>query len=126
MRTIIAGSRNIWSYMAVDTVIRLSGWEISWVVCGMAPGVDSVGWAWAHVNGIPIVEYPADWNRFGKSAGYRRNEEMARNADALIAVWDGSSKGTKHMVKIAADCGLLVGVWVLKDGALRYLEKMSS
>lgn len=61
MKTIIAGSRHLWSYTLVERAIDESSFAISEVVCGMAPGVDSVGWAWAYVNGIKIVEMPADW-----------------------------------------------------------------
>lgn len=106
MRTIIAGSRTIWDYNLVDDVVSESGFLISTVVCGMAPGVDSVGWAIAYVNGIKVDEFPADWERFGKSAGPRRNAEMAMNADALIAIWDGESRGTRDMISIANRKGL--------------------
>ena len=49
---------------------------------------------------------PADWNKHGKSAGYRRNEEMAKVADACICFWDGVSKGTMHMINLAKEYGL--------------------
>ena len=45
--------------------------------------------------------FNADWDKFGKSAGYKRNEQMGNHADALIAIWDGKSKGTMHMISIA-------------------------
>lgn len=45
--------------------------------------------------------YPADWKKYGSSAGYIRNDEMAKYADCLIAFWDGKSKGTKHMIDLA-------------------------
>ena len=48
-----------------------------------------------------MLSFPADWDKYGKAAGYKRNEEMARNADALIAFWDGKSRGTKHMIDLA-------------------------
>ena len=54
--------------------------------------------------------YPAQWKKFGKRAGYRRNEQMAEVADALIAFWDGSSRGTKHMIDIMNEKNLLVRV----------------
>ena len=106
MRTIIAGTRSIWNYDALDYAIGKSDWNITQVVCGMAPGMDSVGWAWAHVNNIPIAEFPADWAGLGKYAGLHRNIEMARNADALILIWDGTSRGSGHMLKTARHAGL--------------------
>ena len=67
----------------------------------MAKGPDRIGKLWADDYGYPVKTYPADWDNFGKSAGYRRNEEMVKNADALIAFWDGKSPGTKHMIDLA-------------------------
>lgn len=101
MRTIIAGSRDIWSYDLLEQVIDEIEWPITSVVCGMAPGADSVGWAWAHINSVPIDERPADWNGKGKSAGIIRNVEMANNADTLILLWDGQSHGSQHMLSVA-------------------------
>jgi hypothetical protein len=43
--------------------------------------------------------FPADWNKFGKSAGHVRNQAMADYADILLAFWDGKSTGTKSMIK---------------------------
>lgn len=101
MRTIIAGSRGIWSYDLLERAIDEIDWPITTVVCGMARGADSVGWAWAYINGIPIDEHPADWKLTGKKAGIIRNIEMAIQADALILLWDGRSLGSQHMLGVA-------------------------
>lgn len=77
---------------------------------GKAKGPDSHGERWAYANDIPVDDYPADWDRHGKAAGAMRNEEMACNADALIAVWDGSSRGTADMIRRAKTKGLQVHV----------------
>lgn len=53
---------------------------------------------------------------YGKSAGYKRNSEMAEIADALIAFWDCSSKGTKDMIDIAKNKNLLVRVIKYNNG----------
>lgn len=60
---------------------------------------------------IPMRRFPAQWERYGKSAGFRRNEAMAHVADALIAVWDGSSPGTRHRIATARQRGLRLFVW---------------
>jgi SLOG family YspA-like protein len=110
MRVIIAGSRDITlSFDCVWDVVQASGFDVTSVVCGLARGVDMSGRMWAKTVGITVQEYPADWGKFGKSAGYRRNVQMAENADALIAVTNGS-KGTGHMIDIARSKGLLVFV----------------
>lgn len=98
MRTIIAGSRDIVEYQHVLDAIRLSGFTITAVISGHARGVDTLGERWAAEHSIAAHLYPAEWGRLGKYAGRMRNLAMANNADALIAVWDGKSTGTKHMI----------------------------
>lgn len=117
MRCIIAGSRNNIEYQNVFSAMGECPWssEITEVVSGKARGVDTMGEQWAKENNIPIKEFPADWKKFGRSAGPRRNEEMGDYADALIAVWDGESKGTKHMIDYSKNKGLRVFVYNLKD-----------
>ena len=108
MRVIIAGSRSITDYPIVVNAIANSRFNISEVICGMARGVDSQGLRYAITNGIPYRKFPADWNRYGRSAGHRRNKQMADNADALILVWDGVSHGSANMLEIANSKGLKV------------------
>lgn len=110
LRTIVAGSRGVTDYAVVCEAISSCGWEIKTVLSGTAKGVDRLGERWALDNGVPIEKYPADWDRYGKSAGYRRNVMMSQFADALVAVWDGDSRGTKHMIDTAKKAGLRVYV----------------
>jgi len=115
MKTIIAGSRTITDLRLLEKVIEESSFNITEVVCGGARGVDDLGRKWAgNGNIIPVKMFPAKWDEYGKSAGYRRNVEMANYADALIAIWDGSSKGTKHMIDIAKKQGLKIFIHVIK------------
>ena len=111
MKTIIAGSRSINSYAVVKKAIEESGLEITEIISGHAKGVDSWGELYAQQNNIDLVIFPANWNKYGKSAGYKRNVKMADYADALIAVWDGVSKDTKHMIDIAKEKGLRVFIF---------------
>lgn len=111
MKTIIAGSRAITSYYLVDEAIRFSGFDITEVVSGGARGVDHLGEVWASRHNKPIKIFPANWNVLGKKAGFRRNIQMADYADALVAVWDGMSRGTAHMIGVARARGLKVFVW---------------
>ena len=103
MRLIVAGSREIHNVDLIET--HMLAFERQYgafeLVSGMARGVDMVAHGIAARWEIPIHEYPADWNRNGKAAGYRRNVEMAQAADALMVFWNGGSKGTKHMIDIA-------------------------
>lgn len=115
MRTIIAGSRDIEDMREVEKAISLCGWSPSLVLCGLAPGVDTLGRDWAIANSIPFEDYPANWypNNDGvldQKAGKKRNVQMGDNAEALIAVWDGRSPGTRHMIGYAKQKGLRVFV----------------
>lgn len=110
MTTIIAGSRDIADYRTVEDAVTAAPWLVSRVVSGGARGVDTLGERWAKENNVPLVIFSADWDTYGRSAGYRRNVQMAENADALIAIWDGKSKGTKHMIDIARDRKLTIYV----------------
>lgn len=96
MKLIIAGSRTINEINGdwIDTFIP----HIDEVVCGMAKGVDLCGKYYADLREIPVKEFPADWEKYKKGAGFIRNEQMANYADELLAFWDGKSKGTQHMI----------------------------
>lgn len=115
MKVIIAGSRGIgtapsdWDYGRADrkieadyaflkNVIQQSGFTITLVVSGTARGVDTLGERYAKDYGIPVKKFPADWAKHKTAAGPIRNREMANYADALIALWDGESRGTSHMI----------------------------
>ena len=113
MRVIIAGSREFKDYvlLKVRVMHMLANQTDVTIVCGEARGADALGKRLALELGWQVASYPADWDKYGKSAGYRRNELMADNADALIAFWDGASKGTKHMIDIATHKGLKVKVF---------------
>jgi hypothetical protein len=112
MKTIIAGGRDFTRqdefHSGMTEARKLI--EITEVVSGGASGADKMGEAYAAENNIPVKVFPADWTKYGKSAGPRRNMEMALYADALIAFWDGQSRGTKHMIETAQKEGLTIYV----------------
>lgn len=119
MRTIIAGSRtaerhHVYNAMR-DCPFTAS---ITEVVSGRAPrGADRYGEVWAESNNLPIKPFPADWHKHGRAAGILRNIDMANYADALVAIWDGSSPGTKNMIDKAKSKGLQVFVWRIEHDA---------
>ena len=113
MRCIIAGSRGITDVRVLYEALAHCPFvdDIDFVITGGARGVDILGHRWGWDKGHNTLIMPADWRTHGKSAGYRRNEEMAAAADCLIAIWDGVSRGTKHMIETAEAEGLLVFIW---------------
>ena len=103
MKLIVAGGRELVDYELVKKTITIVQNKIGKfeLVCGEARGADNLGKRYALENGLIIHSFPADWDKYKKSAGYIRNKQMAEFADALVAFWDGVSKGTKHMIDLA-------------------------
>lgn len=110
VKTIIAGSRGITEAWTVEMAVRQSMLDVSEVVSGGANGVDKLGEKWAADHDVPCRVFPADWDTHGKAAGPIRNSEMAEYAEALVAVWDGKSRGTKDMIDKAKKKNLLTYV----------------
>ena len=107
MNIAIVGSRTFTDQAAVDSVMdQLAlAMRIGLVVSGGARGADSLGAHWARSRNIPVsIHYP-DWNRFGRSAGFRRNETIITDADLVVAFWDGLSRGTAHSIQLARSQG---------------------
>lgn len=98
MKVIVAGSRTINDYSIVKQAWIDSSFDITAVVSGGARGVDRCGEMLAEELGVSIYRFQPDWASFGKRAGIIRNTQMGDFADALVAVWDGASKGTAHMI----------------------------
>ena len=111
MRIIVAGSRTGWvGATHIEDALADRGWTMALLLCGMAAGVDACAWLWAKSRGIPIEEYPADWQAYGLRAGPIRNEQMAANADALLAFPGPRSRGTIDIIARARKRGLPVEV----------------
>ena len=70
------------------------------VISGTAAGADKLGEEYAELRGFDLIQMPAQWDAYGKSAGYRRNVDMADACDGIVVFWDGKSKGSKHMIDI--------------------------
>lgn len=99
MKTIIAGSRTFTDYALLCE--RCCRMRITEVVSGGARGADLLGEKFAEEHDIPVKRFPAQWDKYGKSAGYKRNDLMAKYAESCVVFWDGVSKGTKHMIDLA-------------------------
>ncbi len=136
-RLIVAGSRSIGEgYYSTDEYIReqakrviafllqkithftcqekINPWNVE-IVSGRAKGPDTFGEWWALVlNGGNIKFFPADW-KLGSKAGFIRNEQMGDYADALIAFWDGKSRGTKHMIEYMMKLGKPIRVHFVNE-----------
>ncbi len=103
MRLIIAGGRDFTdlTFLRQSMSFFVDIYDddpITEVVCGMARGADLAGRLWAGEKGIPVKEFPANWDKYGRSAGHIRNGQMGDYADQAVVFWDGKSRGTSHMI----------------------------
>lgn len=87
------------------------------IVSGHAKGADTLGEYFARKYDYDLLLYPAEWNRYGNSAGPIRNADMARVADGCLAFWDGESKGTANMIMAANKMGLAVKTVLYKPSS---------
>lgn len=105
MKTVIAGTRTIQDYDLVEAAVQRSGYEITGIISGGARGVDSLAIRYALRHHLPYEVFIARWGQLGKSAGPIRNREMAVAAEAVIAIWDGKSTGTRNMIELTMAYG---------------------
>ena len=115
-RILIVGSRNYNKYeelkQAWQAYIDKHGLrnEKITIVSGGAQGADKLAERLAKEEGLPIEIHRPDWQQHGKSAGMIRNAEMVQKAQHLIALWDGTSKGTAMTIRTAQRKGLTIKI----------------
>ena len=110
IKTIIAGSRGFCDAHCLMDTLNTLPWKISEVVSGRARGADRLGEMWAKQQQLPCHLFPADWTTYGKGAGVIRNKQMAEYADAAVIFWDGSSRGSQHMISMAQQHNLTLKI----------------
>ena len=118
-RIVVAGCRDYDNYEEakeyIDKCISRIKNEYELVfVSGGCRGADKLGERYAREFGYKVEYYPAEWEKYGKSAGPKRNEQMAKIVDYVICFWDGKSKGTKSMIEYAEKYE--------KDLKIKYIE----
>ena len=124
IRCIIAGGRDFTNYNALKKALASInfGENTLTIISGTARGADSLGEQYAKENNLKLMRFPAQWDKYGKRAGYLRNEEMCRHCDTVICFWDGKSRGTMHMINIAKQNHKPLAVFNY-DGNLREWQK---
>lgn len=114
MRILICGDRN-WTdrQLIFHELVKATGFTFDvTVIEGEARGADTLGKEAAILQGMAVEGYPANWKRFGNSAGPIRNQEMLDKGkpDLVLAFHDDirNSKGTKDMIARAKKAGIHV------------------
>ena len=115
-RIIVAGGRDFTDYAllseTLDVILKRYTLREVQIVSGCCRGADALGERYAREHGIPVVRFPADWQAYGKAAGPIRNRKMAEYASEgegiLVAFWDGKSRGTASMIRLAEKYGLQI------------------
>lgn len=123
MKIAVVGSREFKDIKFIETILlqhfdgQLLYGDILYtevLISGGARGVDSIAESfWKKHNGKTIIFKP-DWDKYGKRAGFLRNELIINEAERVIAFWDGESKGTKHSIDLAIKKGIPVDIYIRK------------
>lgn len=108
---LVAGSRTFNDYELMDSTLDNLLQNVSEdivIVSGGAQGADKLAERYAIEHDYQLRVFPADWDRFGKSAGYKRNRQMhefiaTSERRGCVCFWDGESRGTKHNFALAKE-----------------------
>ena len=105
MKIAVVGSRGIGDYLILEQIwnkLNL-GYEGHTIISGAAKGVDQIARKFALNHSLGLVEYKADWDKYGKKAGFIRNKDIINECEICIAIWDGESKGTAHDIRLCKE-----------------------
>jgi len=102
----IVGSREFNNYQLFrEMLLSLLPNETVMIVSGGAKGTDSLAERFANEYSIPFCKFPANWEKYGKSAGVIRNKQITEFSDRVYAFWDNESKGTKNTIELFKSLG---------------------
>jgi hypothetical protein len=93
----VVGSREFDDYEQLEHVLNQLN-NVTCIVSGGAKGADSLGEKYADENGLEKIIHLPDWDTHGKGAGFVRNTAIVRDADLVVAFWDGKSRGTRDTI----------------------------
>lgn len=110
MRIGIIGSRGFDNYQMVCDEMNSIAEQVDLIVSGGARGADTLGERWAKENNKETLIFKPDWNKWGKRAGFIRNEDIVKNSDLVIAFWDNVSRGTKSSIDLCGKFGIKVKI----------------
>lgn len=110
MKVGIIGSRGFNDYQMVCDEMNTISNEVDLIVSGGAKGADMLGEKWARENNKETLIFKPEWDKYGKRAGFVRNQDIVKNSDMVIAFWDGNSKGTKSSIDLCERFGIKIKI----------------
>jgi len=113
MKFAVVGSRTITDYKIVKNI--LDEHNISTIISGGAKGIDQLAERYANEKNLEKIIYLAKWDEFGRGAGMVRNTEIIKDADEVVAIWDGTSKGTENSINLAKKLNKPLYLYTVKD-----------
>jgi len=114
MKIAVVGSREFKNLKLVqDFVANLPAGTT--IISGGARGVDTEAEVTAIAHWLPTLIFKAEWDKYGKSAGMKRNADIIAAADEVVAFWDGQSKGTAHTIQLALNCLNVKKITIIKE-----------
>lgn len=113
-KVVVAGSRDINDSELLWMAMLEAPFAATEIVSGGCRGVDELGEAWAELHMKPVKRFLANW-LLGKRAGPLRNRKMAEYGDALVALWDGKSAGTRSMIDLMLEAKKPVFVLIVPE-----------
>lgn len=105
MKLAIVGSRKFTNYELLDETLSTLEEPITEIISGGASGADALAEQWAKEKDIPITVHKAEWAKYGRAAGPKRNKKIIEACDVCVAFWDGQSKGTKDSITLSKKAG---------------------
>ena len=111
MKVLCCGDRNWTNRKVIQVVLASIGNRVEAIIEGEARGADRIARQEAEALGLKVLPFPADWDRYGRSAGFKRNIEMLNQEPGLVIAFHDSletSKGTSHIIREAKARGIQV------------------
>jgi len=113
MKTAIIGSRTATAAQYEALRQAAEGLGVTAIISGGAAGADQMAERYARETGKPLIIYRADWIEHGRAAGPIRNRRIIDEAEQVLAIWDGQSKGTADSLRHARKKGKPVRIiWI--------------
>lgn len=111
MKLAIIGSRKI-THIEIEKYISA---DVDEIVSGGAKGIDTLAKGYAIRKGIKLTEFLPQYERYGRGAPIKRNQEIAEYADEALTFWDGKSKGTQHTIRFFEKLGKKVTIIMISE-----------